>query len=191
MGPPPPLESRPVSTWVALFRGINVGGNNMLPMRDLATLLGSLGLEEVRTYIQSGNVVFSAAGTATSLAARICAAVERRFGFRPELLLLGAAELARALAANPFPEAAAQPQLLHLWFLASHPAKGAETALATLAAQGERLVLRGKVLYLHAPKGIGGSKLAARAERTLGVRATARNWRTCSALLSMARGRKA
>jgi uncharacterized protein (DUF1697 family) len=177
-----------VSTWVALFRGINVGGNNMLPMKELAALLGSLGLEDVRTYIQSGNVVFRAAGTAASLAGRISAAVERRCGFRPQLLLLGAAELGRALAANPFPEGTAQPQLLHLWFLAGQPAKGAEAALATLATGGERCVLRGKVLYLHAPKGIGGSKLAARVERTLGVRATARNWRTCTALLSMARG---
>lgn len=180
-----------MSTWVALFRGINVGGNNMLPMKDLATVLGALGLEDVRTYIQSGNVVFSAAGTATSLVGRIGAAVERRFGFQPQLLLLGAAELARALAANPFPEAAAQPQLLHLWFLAGRADKGAEGALAALASGGERFVLRGKVLYLHAPKGIGSSKLAARAERALGVRATARNWRTCSTLLSMAREREA
>jgi uncharacterized protein (DUF1697 family) len=163
----------------------------MLPMKDLATLLGALGLEDVRTYIQSGNVVFSASGSATSLTGRIGAAVERRCGFRPQLLLLSAAELGRALAANPFPEAAAQPQLLHLWFLTARPGKGAETALAELAAGGERFVLHGKVLYLHAPKGIGSSKLAARVERTLGVRATARNWRTCTTLLSMARGREA
>ena len=176
---------------MALFRGINVGGNNMLPMKDLAALLAALGLEEVRTYIQSGNVVFTAAGTATSLAGRIGAAVERGCGFRPQLLLLRAPELARALAANPFPEAAAQPQLLHLWFLAARPGKGAEAALQALASAGERFVLRGKVLYLHAPQGIGRSKLAARAERALGVGATARNWRTCTTLLSMTRPEEA
>jgi uncharacterized protein (DUF1697 family) len=175
-----------VSTWVALFRGINVGGNNMLPMKDLATLLTGLGLGEVRTYIQSGNVVFTAGGTATSLTGRIGAAVERRFGFRPQLLLLGSAELARAVAGNPFPEATGQPGLLHLWFLAGRPGKGAGAALSALAAGDERFVLRGKVLYLHAPKGIGSSKLAARAERALGVGATARNWRTVTTLLSMA-----
>jgi uncharacterized protein (DUF1697 family) len=184
------LQSAPVSTWVALFRGINVGGNNMLPMKDLAALLEALGLRDVRTYIQSGNVVFTASGTAGPLAGRIGAAVERRCGFRPQLLLLGTTELARALAANPFPEAAATPQFLHLWFLAGRPARGAEAALAALAATDERFVLRGKVLYLHAPRGIGNSKLAARAERALGVPATARNWRTATTLLSMARGRR-
>jgi uncharacterized protein (DUF1697 family) len=184
------LESAAVSTWVALFRGINVGGNNMLPMKDLAALLQGLGLSDVRTYIQSGNVVFGASGTAGALSGRIAAAVERRWGFRPQLLLLGDTELARALAANPFPEAVAAPQYLHLWFLAARPAKGAEAALGELAASDERFVLRGKVLYLHAPRGIGGSKLAARAERVLGVAATARNWRTATTLLSMARDRR-
>lgn len=177
-----------MSAWVALFRGINVGGNNMLPMKELAALCAALGFGDVRTYIQSGNVVFSAAGTATSLTARIGAAVERRCGFRPQLLLLGSAELARAIAANPFPEATRQPQLLHLWFLAARPAKGAGAALEELAAEDEHFVLRGRVLYLHAPRGIGRSKLAARAERALGVTATARNWRTATTLLSMARG---
>jgi uncharacterized protein (DUF1697 family) len=172
-------------TWVALFRGINVGGHNVVPMQELARLLTALGLRDVSTYIQSGNVVFAAAGSAALLSRRISAAVARECGFEPQLLLLPARELARAIERNPFPEAQASPQFLHLWFLASRPAKAADRALAPLLTAGERFVLDGRVLYLHAPAGIGGSKFAARAERALAVAGTARNWRTVTALYHM------
>jgi uncharacterized protein (DUF1697 family) len=180
-----------MATWIALFRGINVGGNNMLPMKELITLLGGLGLQGARTYIQSGNAVFRGSGTAVGLADRIGKEVARRWGFQPQLLLLSAAELARAVKQNPYPEATDDPGRLHLWFLAEAPSRKAAaqalTALAALAANGERFTLKGRVLYLHAPAGIGASKLAARAERVLGVMATARNWRTATTLLAMAK----
>ena len=177
-----------VKTWIALFRGINVMGRNKLPMKDLAQLLRRLKFKDVRTYIQSGNAVFAGAGSAASLAARIGAAVERQFGFRPYVVLLEAREVAQAVAKNPFPEGEAIPTSLHLWFLEERPAAAGAVALEACRAASERFALRGKVLYLHAPEGFGTSKLAARAERSLCTRGTARNWRTVTTLLAIARG---
>ena len=157
-------------------------------MRDLAELLGALGCREVRTYIQSGNVVLRAGGARTALTARIGAAMAERFGFRPGLVLLPAAELARAVAANPFRAAVARPQSLHLWFLERRPPAARVRALDAQLSRGERCAVRGRVLYLHAPLGIGKSRFAPRAEGVLGVAATARNWRTVTELLALARG---
>jgi uncharacterized protein (DUF1697 family) len=179
-----------MKSWIALFRGINVMGNNMLPMKDLAALLEGLGFREVRTYIQSGNAVFASAGTAASLTARIGARFERLLEFRPCVVLLEARELAQAIAKNPFPDGAADPKSLHLWFLEARPAAAGVAALEGLRAASERFAVRGRVLYLHAPEGFGTSKLAARAEKTLGTRGTARNWRTVTTLHAMARGKR-
>jgi uncharacterized protein (DUF1697 family) len=176
-----------VSNWIALFRGINVGGRNILPMKALAATLEAEGFSDVKTYIQSGNVVFgSKAGTAGSLATRIARAVMRAHGFAPKVFVLAAAELKRAASANPFPAAETEPNRLHLFFLSEKPKSADLAALNRLRAGGELFVIRGKVFYLHAPDGVGNSKLAAAAERHLGVDATARNWRTVLALLEMA-----
>jgi uncharacterized protein (DUF1697 family) len=179
-----------MTSWIALFRGINVMGNNMLSMKDLAALLQDLRFREVRTYIQSGNAVFVSAGTAAALTARIGARFERQLDFRPIVVLLEARELAQAIVKNPFPEGAADPKSLHLWFLEARPAAACVAALEGLRAPSERFAVRGKVLYLHAPQGFGISKLAARAEKTLGTRGTARNWRTVTTLHAMASGKQ-
>jgi uncharacterized protein (DUF1697 family) len=179
---------RRARTWIGLFRGINVGGRNLLPMKELVALLVAEGFDEVRTYIQSGNVVFRGNGSSAAIGERILAAVTRRFGFRPQLLLLSAADLAHAVSANPYPEACGKPQYLHLWFLVKAPTPAGTRALEAIRASSERFAVRGRVLYLHAPEGIGRSRLAARAERLLGVAATARNWRTVTQLLARVRG---
>lgn len=172
--------------YVALFRGINVGGRS-LPMKDLTRVLEHNGCTEVQTYIQSGNAVFrSAVASGDRLARRISAAVAKQFGFEPPVLVLTRGELERAAANNPFPEAESSPQTLHLFFLAGPATKADVKALEALRAGRERFALKGAVFYLHAPDGFGTSKLAARAERRLGVDATARNWRTVMALLEMA-----
>jgi uncharacterized protein (DUF1697 family) len=183
-----PASAARERTWIALFRGINVMGNNKLPMKDLATLLRGLKFREVRTYIQSGNAVFASAGTAASLSARISAAVARRFGLHPYVVLFEARELAQAIARNPFPEGEAVPQSLHLWFLEECPAAARHAGLETVRAETERFKVHDKVLYLHAPLGIGRSKLAPRAEKILGTKGTARNWRTVCTLYAMAKG---
>ena len=177
----------PVNTYVALLRGINVGGKTALPMKALAALLADLGCANVRTYIQSGNVVFQSAETdRVRLSREISAEIGRRHGFAPEVLLLRLDDLERAMAANPFPEAESAPTTLHLGFLASSPNNPDLKSLENLKSENERFHLVDDVFYLHAPDGVGRSKLAARAERLLGVAMTDRNWRTVSKIWEMA-----
>jgi uncharacterized protein (DUF1697 family) len=176
-----------MNTFIALFRGINVGGHNILPMKELASVLESIGLLCVRTYIQSGNVVFQSNTTdVQKLSNAISTAVATSHGFSPRVLLLLAQALREAIASNPFPDGVAEPKTLHLFFLASSPANPKVEHLASLRAVREEFRLIDKVLYLHAPDGIGRSKLAANVEKAMGVPATARNWRSALKILSMA-----
>jgi uncharacterized protein (DUF1697 family) len=179
---------RKPETYIALFRGINVGGSHMLPMKDLKVVLEQNDCLDVRTYIQSGNVIFrSAVADVERLAKRVTGAVSKSHGFEPRVLVLTRTELAKAAAGNPFSEAHENPQSVHLFFLAEPPRKPDLKACEALRANTERFVLKGNVFYLHTPDGFGRSKLAARAERLLGVAATARNWRTVTTLLDMSK----
>ena len=176
-----------MTTYIALLRGINVGGHNKLPMAALAALLEELGLRSVRTYIQSGNVVFrSDAADAADLATRITAAIEAAHGFAPHVLLLRVDELRDAAASNPYPEATAAPKTLHLYFLAAAPVNPDLAMLEEARSDSERFQLHDRVFYLYAPDGIGRSKLADKVGKALDVPQTARNWRTVDKLLSMA-----
>ena len=123
----------------------------------------------------------------SSLAKRLIGAVSKSHGFEPRVILLTRADLEKATAGNPFPEASENPKSLHLFFLAEPPEKPDLKACEALKAKTERFELKGSVLYLHTPQGFGTSKLAARAEKLLGVPATARNWRTVMTLLDMAK----
>lgn len=173
-------------TWIALFRGINVGGHNLLPMKALASELETLKLKQVRTYIQSGNVVFeSPAKTAAPLAKKISALVEKRHGFSPQVLLLSTEELQTAINDNPFPKAVDDPKTLHFFFLSKPPSNPNLTAIEEIQSPTESYVLQGRVFYLHAPDGIGRSKLVRQVEKLLGVAATARNYRTVEKLLGI------
>lgn len=175
-------------TWIALLRGINVGGKNILPMKELVQDLESLDLRDIQTYIQSGNVVFrSLSDVSPTLGAQIATRIEDRHGFRPRVLILSADQLKSAIDSNPYPEAEAEPKTLHLFFLGSVPAAPDIEALAEARSPSERFHLTDRVFYLHAPEGIGRSKVVARAEKLLGVAATARNWRTVQKLWEMAR----
>lgn len=176
-----------MKTLIALFRGINIGGNNLLPMKELASLLESLGAREVRTYIQSGNAVFRTSAKDIDLfAERITTEIGKRYGFESHVLMLTPEELARAVAANPYPEAAGDTATLHLGFLAATPTNPDLAKLAALRTGRERFHLNDNVFYLHLPDGAGRSKLAAGAEKALGVPMTARNWKTVCKLLEMA-----
>lgn len=175
-----------MQTWIALFRGINVGGNNMLPMARLKAGLESLKLTNVQTYIQSGNVVFqSTAKTGTSLVKKIGDLVESEYGFRPHLLLLTRDQLALAIKENPFPEAASDPKSLHFFFLAKPASQAKFANIDKVKLDSEHYQLSDGVFYLHTPDGLGRSKLAATAEKHLGVVATARNYRTVEKLWDM------
>lgn len=177
-----------MTTYIALFRGINVGGKNMLPMKDLKLLLEAEGCTDVKTYIQSGNAILRTKLTDTGrLAKRITAAVAKGHGFEPRVLLRSMSDLERAIQGNPFPEADAQPKSLHLFFLDAIPKSPDWAGFDAIKTKTERFKLVGDVLYLYTPDGFGISKLAAKAEKLLGVAATARNWRTVTTLHEMAR----
>jgi uncharacterized protein (DUF1697 family) len=175
-----------LKTYIALFRGINVGGSNVLPMKDLVAQLENLGSQNVKTYIQSGNAVFqNEEEDALLLSNKIRAAINKSHGFEPHVLLLKPAEIDRAVASNPFPEAESEPKTLHVYFLASMPKNLDLGALESIKSDRERFALEDRVFYLYAPEGIGRSKLAANTEKLLGVAITGRNWRTVRKLMAM------
>ncbi|MDF1798271.1 MAG: DUF1697 domain-containing protein [Planctomycetota bacterium] len=175
-----------MTTWIALLRGINVGGNNKLPMAVLRSELEDLGLGNVRSYIQSGNVVFDSPRKARAALDKLIAdRVEEQHGFRPQVFLLQREQLLAAIEANPFRDAEAEPKTLHFHFLAEPATRADLAALDELKAPTESFHLTDSVFYLHAPEGIGRSKLAAKAERLLGVAATGRNFRTVAKLLEL------
>lgn len=177
-----------MKTWIAFFRGINVVGSNLLPMKQLAALVEAAGARDVKTYIQSGNVVFRhSMGDAARVAVRLRQAVAKARGFEPRVLVLTVDELERAVASNPFTDATAEPRSLHLFFLDGAPESPDLEALDAIKAKSESFALRGQIFYLHTPDGFGVSKLAQRVERLLGVGATARNWRTVTTVLELAR----
>lgn len=177
-----------MATWIALLRGINVGGNNRLPMAALGAIIEAAGGRDARTYIQSGNAAFEADAdrAPSALGAAIRDAIRAGHGFTPHVLLRDAAYLQRIVDGNPYPEAAGAPKTLHVFFLDAAPLSPDLAGLEGVRSGGEAFVLDGDALYLHAPEGIGRSKLAVKAERLLGVPATARNWATVTALLEVA-----
>ena len=176
-----------MKSYIALFRGINVGGKHILPMKALRALLEDLDAQNVKTYIQSGNAVFQHPSENTSeLSSAISTAIKDNHGFEPRVLLLDWAEMEQAVAANPFPQAESEPKTLHLYFLASAAEKPDFQMLNGLKKDNEQFKLIDNVFYLHAPDGIGRSKLAERVERALGVATTARNWRTVSKIRALA-----
>jgi uncharacterized protein (DUF1697 family) len=178
-----------MKNFIALFRGINVGGHAVLPMKDLVQILEALDFRDIKTYIQSGNVVFrSPEEDPARIRGRIGAEIGKCFGFQPEVLVLEPAEIQRALESNPFPEAESEPKTLHLSFLASVPERPDLLALESLKKDSERYALQDRVFYLHAPEGIGRSRFAANIEKLLGVPATSRNWRTVVRIMELASG---
>jgi uncharacterized protein (DUF1697 family) len=175
---------------VALLRGVNVGGHNRLPMRDLAELFRDAGCADVRTYIQSGNVVFAASATlARRVPAVVAAAIKDRFGFDSPIVIRTAAELANLLRQNPFLKAGVDPATLHVAFLRDRPDKARIGSLDPRVSPPDEFRLSGREIYLHCPNGVARSKLTAPYFDTrLKTVSTARNWRTVLTLLEMAGG---
>ncbi len=170
--------------YIALFRGINVGGNYVLPMGDLVKTLERIGCEKVKTYIQSGNAVFWTKKNKTkTIAEEISSKILESHGFKPKVLLLRVSELHEAIQNNPFETV--DGKALHFFFLESTPKNPDLAGLMAVKSDSEEFKLDGKVFYLYASDGVGRSKLAARVEQSLGVPVTARNWNTVSKLIAM------
>lgn len=174
-----------MKTYVALLRGINVGGRNSLPMKELTEMLVCLDCQNISTYIQSGNVVFRSGKTALSLAKGVAAEVARRKGFEPHIFVLDRSQFLEAIENNPFSAYEGDPKSVHFGFLDTEPMSPDLGAIETLKAPTEQFSLVGRVFYLLAPDGVGRSKLAARAEKLIGRPMTDRNWNTVTKLKAM------
>lgn len=172
-----------MTVWVALLRAVNVAGVNRLPMEELRGLLADKGLLGVKTYIQSGNVVFRSNLGATALGPLIADAVLARFGFRPPVLMLSRGELDAAVAANPF--ATEAPEKVYFFFMERDLPRATGDFLKSVAVPGERYAYRGRVLWLHLPEGMGRSKLAERVMK-LPLDITGRNLKSVTAIATLA-----
>jgi len=176
-----------MNSWIVLLRGINVGGKNIVPMKQLADMLIGLGCKNVQTYIQSGNMLLQhAESNGQVLSKQIANGMLQTFGFQPHILLLTLTQFEQAVANNPFVVAQPEPKTLHVFFLAEPTSLTNLDALTALKNETESFSLIEQIFYLHAPEGIGRSKLAAKVEKILDVPTTARNWNTVSKLLTLA-----
>jgi uncharacterized protein (DUF1697 family) len=175
---------------VALLRGINVSGKNMMPMPRLVAAFEAAGCSEVTTFIQSGNVVFSAsASVRKTLVGRIARQLSAEFDYGIPILVRSAAELQRIVKDNPFLAAGADPATLHVMFMSATPTREKLALLDPERSPGDRWEVRGQEIYLCLPNGVGRSKLSnAYFDSKLGVTSTGRNWRTTLKLAELAAG---
>ena len=174
--------------YLAILRGVNVGGHNLVAMRDLRRVFSSLDLADVTTYLQSGNVLFGTNGSAPTEAA-LAEAILQELGVRTPVLLRRGAELAQICTANPFAgSAAVDLSQLYLAFLSTEPEAG-RLAEFSVPGGGERFMARGREIYLYYPDGYGRTKLTnGYIERRLRVTATTRNWRVVQQLSRLLEG---
>lgn len=182
--------SSAAAVYVALLRGINVGGKNKLPMSNLAAFFGEAGCAEIRTYIQSGNIVFSAsAGTVKRLPNLVARRIAERFRYRVPVVVRSADALRKVAAKNPFLKAGSDADSLHVVFLAGVPDARCVKALDPDRSPGESFKVIGQEIYLHLPNGVARSKLTnAYFDSTLATISTVRNWRTVMKLVEMTEG---
>lgn len=172
-----------------MLRGVNLGAHNRIKMDELRGLYETLRLEDPRSYVQSGNVIFrTKENNSPQLAEKIQAAIKKKFGCCPEVILRTTEELRRVIAANPFPEQTkAEPGKVLVTFLAGKPPRDAEASLEKFQGFPEELHLKGRELYIYFPNGAGRSKLPWSAvEKFLKVSGTARNWNSVQAMLKIA-----
>ncbi|GAA2255980.1 DUF1697 domain-containing protein [Streptomyces amakusaensis] len=175
--------------YAALLRGVNVGGHRKVPMAELRALLTGLGLGGVRTHLQSGNAVFTAAEEdEEALAARLGRALEERFGFGVELLVRDHAYLSAVAEACPFPAASLEGRQLHVTYFSEPVALANLASLDAAAYLPEEFRVGDRALYLHVPDGLGRSRLAdvlAKRAPAPGAVATTRNWNTVLRLVEL------
>lgn len=190
------MEARALSrrleevTHVALLRGINVGGKNPLPMKELVRMFEAAGCGNVQTYIQSGNVIFDAPAGASSIGHAVSAIVEKRFGYRVPVILRTAPQLGKVIIGNPFLKAGADLKTLHVYFLARAPGAAEVATLEPARSAPDAFHVLGQEIYLHLPNGIGRSKLTnAYFDAKLATVSTARNWSTVLKLVEMLQAR--
>ena len=172
---------------IALLRGINVGGHRRVPMPALRELMTGAGYGEVRTYVQSGNIVLDSDAAPTELARGLERLIADGMGVEAEVVVRTRDELADVIARDPFGELADDPKRYQVTFLSGEPDPGFARQIEALDVAPERVVLSGREIFAWHPEGVQRSKLARMlADKRLGVTATARNWSTVTTLLAMA-----
>ena len=174
---------------ISMLRGVNVGGHNKIKMDALRALYESMKLREAQTYVQSGNVIFRTdERDIARLAKRIENGIERKLGFRPDVILRTATEMREVIARNPFAKRRGiEPSKLLVTFLGSDPGAEAREKILQIKCDPEELRIEGRELYIYFPNGIGRSKLSwAGLEKTLKTPGTARNWNSVTKMLEMA-----
>ena len=172
-----------MSRYIALLRGINVGGHNKVPMAALRDTCESIGCTDVATYIQSGNVVLTSELDATKLRASLESAIADQIGVSPVVVIRTDRQLADIIAGNPFPKA--DPDHLHVAFLGATPDPGQVAALADIDYPPEEAAVLGDNAYFHLPHGLGRAKIPELFGRRVKTPATVRNWRTVNKLVQM------
>lgn len=174
-----------MTTFIVLLRGVNVGGHNRVPMAELRDACADAGFGDVRTYINSGNVVFQGPGTATQAARKVETLLAKSFQVEVPVIVRTAADWARYVAGPAFPDAA--PKALHLGFAGRKPQAGCVQALQERATAGERVQVVGDALWIDFKLGVGRSKLTPAAiDKAVGAPTTLRNWTTIQALHELA-----
>ena len=170
--------------YVALLRGINVGGKTKIAMAALRDTCASVGCEDVATYIQSGNVVLESKLTADKLRAALEEAIAKDFGFNPAVMIRTAKEIAAVVDRNPY--TGTDDKTLHVGFLHAAPNAATKKCLGAIDCAPEELTVAGRDIYLHLPNGMGRAALPVRMERCLRpTPVTVRNWRTVTKLVEL------
>lgn len=179
-----------MQTYISLLRGINVSGQKKILMKDLRALYESLGLTQVTTYIQSGNVIFESEEIdRTRLQAQIETKIQQEYNFEVPVTLRSTRELQDIIKTNPFAhEVASNSKAMYLTFLSAEPSEDGLSQLAQFPFKNEQYIIQGKEVYLIYPDGYGKTKLTNQVlEKKLNVSATTRNWRTVNKLFEMTR----
>lgn len=177
-----------MKVFIALYRGINVGGSKPVKMQSLLAMHAALGHEDASSYVQSGNVVFRTKGSAAGISRDIINAFSNEFGHTVNLMVRSADDWDKLVDGNPFGKAATKdPSKVHAAICDGMPDEKQLTALLARTQGPEEFHVEKGIVYLHAPEGFGRSKFAAGMERACGVTVTVRNWRTMKALQTMAK----
>lgn len=172
-----------MGTYVAFLRGINLGSTNKISMPALRELAEGLGYTEVRTYINSGNLIFTSTKKAATLERELSAAINQSLGHRIDVCVRTPAQLKKVLADNPFPDG--NPRQVTVAFLTAASGPDAKRKVAEIAKDYEPFSFAGKQIYVHYSQGIGTSKLAERFSAIVGVSSTVRNINTVTKVLAM------
>ncbi len=175
-----------MTTYLALFRGINVGGKNLIPMKSLVEIFTSSGCENVRTFIQSGNVYFEAdKKLVTALPELIASQTTKKFKYSIPIIVRSTIQLEKVVAGNPFAEAT-DADNLHVMFLADKPQSAAVKSLDPNRSPGDRYLVKNQEIYACYGNGMANTRLtSAYFDSKLKTICTGRNWRTTTKLLEL------